>query len=165
MTAQKLAPILLVLVASRLVASAAPAALPRAPVTSDPVDVLVRSVMTQLHVPGMAIAIVRDGTVDKLAGYGVANLETTDLMSKPLAFPVGTKAMYGNADFIVLARVLEIASGHRFEELLRTRLVEPLGLSCTSFEHATESDLTRTADVVPARASVYRWDHGQQRTA
>jgi CubicO group peptidase (beta-lactamase class C family) len=45
------------------------------PALADPVDDLVLSQMKVSHLPGVAVAIVDDGEVTKLAGYGDANLE------------------------------------------------------------------------------------------
>lgn len=42
---------------------------------TDPVDELMRGMMAAAHIPGAAIAVVRDGKIVKLAEYGVANSE------------------------------------------------------------------------------------------
>src|SRR5580693_6105661 len=41
----------------------------------DAVDTFVADVMRKLHVPGVGVAIVRAGKIEKLRGYGLANLE------------------------------------------------------------------------------------------
>lgn len=46
-----------------------------APAAADPVDDIIREQMQISHLPGVAVAIVDDGRVTKLAGYGQANLE------------------------------------------------------------------------------------------
>lgn len=224
-------------------ASPAPAG-PSTPSANDAIDAFVGRVMDKARVPGMAVAVIRDGAIEKLAVYGVANLEwqvplTTDtrfqiasatkvftgtlvmllvqdgklalgdpvskylpdappawrevtvahlaahasgippddfdpkldavgdayavVRGRPLTFPVGTRADYGNGDFIVLVHLIERVSGRSFRELLRTRLIEPLGLTCTTYEDARDDVTTRTAQVIPRRASVYRWDGTQQR--
>jgi hypothetical protein len=43
------------------------------PALADPVDALVVDQMKVSHLPGVAIAIVDDGHVTKMAGYGDAN--------------------------------------------------------------------------------------------
>lgn len=219
------------------------AALATRSAAADPIDTYIAQAMTRLHIPGMAVAVVRAGKIEKLGTYGVANLEwqppvtadtrfqiasTTKVFTgtlvmllvqdgtialaepvakylpdapaawrsvtiahlaahaagipdvvdpklgsvadayaavrgKPLAFPPGSRAAYGGGDFIVLAQVLERATGKPFTELLRTRLIEPLKLTCTSFEDARDAATTRTAQVVPRRASVYRWETDHQR--
>jgi CubicO group peptidase (beta-lactamase class C family) len=46
-----------------------------APLQTDAVDEYVRAQMAKNHIPAVAVAVVRDGTVTKLRSYGVANLE------------------------------------------------------------------------------------------
>jgi CubicO group peptidase (beta-lactamase class C family) len=43
---------------------------------ADPVDDYVREQMQKLHIPGLSIAVVKEGKLIKAAGYGVANVET-----------------------------------------------------------------------------------------
>ena len=43
---------------------------------SDPVDVFVGTKMQEMHIPGLSLAVVKNGKVIKAAGYGIANLET-----------------------------------------------------------------------------------------
>lgn len=45
------------------------------PVLADAIDDYVRAQMALNRIPGVAVAVVRDGRVEKLQGYGVANLE------------------------------------------------------------------------------------------
>ncbi len=54
--------------------------------------------------------------------------------SVPLDFQPGTRWRYsGLAGIDVLARVVEVASGRPFDEFLRARVFEPLGMKDTSF--------------------------------
>lgn len=208
----------------------------------DRIATIVDQVATRLHVPGTAVAIVRDGRVVQRKLRGVANLEwsspvtadtafqiasTTKIFTgtvllllvqdgvihldapvarylpdapaawkditvrilaahasgipdgpltdatdddayataraAPLAFPPGTAVRYGRTDFTILARVMERATGRRFTDLLHDRLFAPLGFTCTRFEDGSEDGMTRTAEVVPRRASVYRWSGDRQR--
>jgi CubicO group peptidase (beta-lactamase class C family) len=214
-------------------------------VTVAPVDAYVHAVMDKHHVPGVAVAIVRDGKLEKLATYGVADLEseakvgpdtafqiasTTKLLTgtlvmrlvqegkleldvplskylpdapeswkaitvrhlaahtsglennpedeapatsvaeryeaarkKPLAFMPGTRSEYALTDFVVLTHLLEKVTGQGFEELLRARVLEPLGFTCTRYEHALQQGPVRIADVIPHRANTYRFTDGAQR--
>ncbi len=59
----------------RLIALGAALALFAGPVMADPIDDLVRVYMQASRIPGVAVAVVEDGRVAKLAGYGSANLE------------------------------------------------------------------------------------------
>jgi CubicO group peptidase (beta-lactamase class C family) len=51
-----------------------------------------------------------------------------------------------------------------FEQLLRERLLGPLGMTQTRFDHAADQGLIRTADVVPQRAHVYSAEGEIQRS-
>jgi CubicO group peptidase (beta-lactamase class C family) len=212
------------------------------------VDGYLQAVLEKNHVPGAAVAIVRDGQVEKLSTYGLSDLEaetkpgphtpfqiasatkvftgtlvmllvqegkldldaplskylpdapatwkaltlrhlaahTSGLKNtpgeetsteaslteryeaawkEPLAYTPGERSEYGLTDFVVLTHVLEKVTGQRFEELLRSRLFEPLGFMCTRYEHARQQGPVRTADVIPARATTYRFVDGVQQRA
>src|SRR5688572_4828361 len=45
------------------------------PVSADRVDDYLKTVMEQRHVPGLSVAVVRNGKLVKAKGYGHANLE------------------------------------------------------------------------------------------
>ncbi len=64
-----------------------------------------------------------------------------------LQFRPGERNAYSSGGFSVLARVLELASGERYDDLLRRRLFEPLGMKHSS--HWSSRDL------VPGRAANY----------
>ncbi|MHA7631716.1 serine hydrolase domain-containing protein [Corallococcus sp. M7] len=59
----------------------------------DKVDAFLRAEMARNHIPGAAVAVVRDGKVIKLAAYGTANLEWKAPASTRTAFQIasGTK--------------------------------------------------------------------------
>ena len=59
----------------RLILGSALAAAVAFPACADPVDDLVRSYMEAAHIPGAAVAVIEDGEIVKLEGYGQANLE------------------------------------------------------------------------------------------
>ena len=211
----------------------------------DPVDDYIHAVLEKNHVPGAAVAIVRAGKVERIATYGVADLESEakvgpetsfqiasatkvftgtllmllvqegtigldDPLSKylpdapeawkaitvrhlaahasglkddpedkldaaasvaaryevakkaPLAHPPGERSEYALTDYVVLTHILEKVTGKRFEELLESRVFRPLGFSCTRFEHATQEGPVRVADVVPRRATTYRFENERQ---
>jgi CubicO group peptidase (beta-lactamase class C family) len=56
----------------------------------DAVDSLAATVMTRLHIPGMAIAVVRAGKIEKLATYGVANLESSTPVTTETRFQLAS---------------------------------------------------------------------------
>jgi D-alanyl-D-alanine carboxypeptidase len=49
--------------------------------------------------------------------------------SEPLDFAPGTKAQYDNAAYVVLARIVEKASGKKFFDFLHDRFLQPLGMT------------------------------------
>ena len=50
-------------------------ALVAAPVSGDEVDEFIGAAMEEHKIPGMAVAIVRDGEPARVQGYGLANIE------------------------------------------------------------------------------------------
>lgn len=80
----------------------------------------------------------------ELAGLGSLAERVALIPRLPLYEQPGTRWRYGwSAD--VLARVVEVAAAEPYDDFLRTRLFEPLGMTHTSFP-----------DAVPATASVAR---------
>jgi CubicO group peptidase (beta-lactamase class C family) len=67
------------------------------------------------------------------------------LLKTPLAFQPGSAYEYGFGP-TVAGRILEIVSGQRYEDFLRTRLFEPLGLRDTTFhpDDALRARIART---------------------
>jgi CubicO group peptidase (beta-lactamase class C family) len=60
--------------------------------------------------------------------------ETTLAVSqRPLEFEPGSRWAYCNSGIDVLGRLIEVASGQRYEEFLRKRIFEPLGMKDTLF--------------------------------
>lgn len=60
---------------ARFAAAAVFAMLFASPAFADPVDDLVSDYMAASHIPGAAVAVIENGRITKLAGYGSANLE------------------------------------------------------------------------------------------
>lgn len=65
----------------------------------------------------------------------------------PLDFPPGEKSSYSSGGFSVLARVLELAGGKSYGELLEERLFRPLGMG-----HSSHAD---SRALLPGRARSY----------
>lgn len=79
---QRIVPLLLAfLLCAPLAASSARA---------DRVDDYVREQMRLRHIPGLALAVVRDGRVVKEAGYGLANVELDVPVSPSTVFEIGS---------------------------------------------------------------------------
>jgi CubicO group peptidase (beta-lactamase class C family) len=79
---------------------------------------------------GPAVDRMRDALLDKspsLAGFA------TSVAALPLANDPGVRFSYDGVSSEVLSRVIEVAAGTRFDEFLRTRLLEPLRMLDTGF--------------------------------
>ena len=75
--------------------------------TSEQVDEYVKDRMQQMHIPGLSMAVVKDGQVIKASGYGMANIETKS--------PATPETMYKTASlskmFIAAAILLLVDEG------------------------------------------------------
>src|SRR2546425_1095992 len=63
---------------------------------------------------------------------------------RPLDFEPGTKWAYCNTGIDTLGRIIEVASGQAYEDFLKKRLFDPLGLTDTTF-YPTADQLKRAA--------------------
>ncbi len=78
-------------------------------------------------------------------------------VDKPLEFAPGSSQRYSNSGYIVLGLVIEKVSGMSYDDYVKTKIFEPLGMNDTG---AFESDA-----IVPKRAVNYtRGDDGVLRT-
>ena len=75
------------------------------PAVADPVDDIIREQMQVSHLPGVAIAIVDNGRVTKLAGYGEANLEWPAMVDADTRFQLASATKLFTA--ILLMRSVE----------------------------------------------------------
>lgn len=60
------------------------------PVRADGVDDYAQAQMRQLHIPGLSLAVVRDGRIVKARGYGLANVEVNAPASEDTVFEIGS---------------------------------------------------------------------------
>ncbi|WP_379968623.1 serine hydrolase [Epilithonimonas sp. UC225_85] len=67
--------------------------------TSDSIDVFIKDKMTQLKIPGLQLAVIKNGKLEKLSNYGFANLEHQVPTISKSAFSINsmTKAFVGVA--------------------------------------------------------------------
>lgn len=72
------------------IAGLALACIAAAPAHADRVDDYIRKQMALNHVPGAAVAIVRDGRIAKLQTYGLANLEWQQRVTPDTAFQLAS---------------------------------------------------------------------------
>lgn len=70
--------------------------------------------------------------------------------SLPLDFPPGSRWRYSNSGYFVLGVVIERLTGRPYEEVLRERILDPLGLTATGYD--------RAAPILPRRATGYTRD-------
>lgn len=63
---------------------------------------------------------------------------------QPLLFEPGTKWAYCNAGIDTIGRVVEVVSGQSYEDFLKSRIFDPLGMRDTTF-YPNEEQLGRTA--------------------
>lgn len=68
------------------------------------------------------------------------------IAQRPLDFEPGTQVHYSNAAPYVLARIIEVQSGRKFDEFVRNDILKPLQMTDTSFAVPAER-LDRTAVV------------------
>ncbi len=52
-----------------------------------------------------------------------------------LRFPAGSKAVYSNLGYIVLGEVIGAAGGERYEDYVRSQILEPLSMTRTGFSY------------------------------
>jgi len=73
-----------------------------------------------------------------------------EFADKPLLSPPGEVLRYSNSGYILLGRIIEKVSGRTYEQYLKETILQPAEMTHTAFDHA--------AELVPMRASGYRWD-------
>jgi D-alanyl-D-alanine carboxypeptidase len=66
------------------------------------------------------------------------------IAGKPLLFTPGTQWSYSNTNYLLLGLIAEAVTGQHLEDLVRTRIIEPLGLTGTSFPTTAEIPAPRT---------------------
>ena len=86
----------------------------------------------------------KDETVPLTAADMVEYARRSTFLSLP-----GEKSLYSSAGYSVLARVLELASGQSYEELIRDRLFAPLGMAHSTHANARTLLPLRAASYVP----------------
>lgn len=85
---------------------------------------------------------------DYMAQEHAAARIARDARERPLDFPPGSEFRYSNSAYVFLGYIIERASGVSYEEYVRTRILEPLGMA--------RSLQDRSDEIVPDRADGYR---------
>ncbi|RZJ00911.1 MAG: class A beta-lactamase-related serine hydrolase [Brevundimonas sp.] len=84
-----------------------------------------------------------------------------EAMTRPLAYEPGTESRYGLTDFVVMTAALEKVTGLQFPDLLKREVLDPLGLTSTGFDYATEGRPMKPT-ALRRRATTYVWGDNQQ---
>lgn len=58
--------------------------------TADKVDDFINAEMQKQHIPGVALAVMKDGKIIKTRGYGLANVETNTPVTAETVFKIGS---------------------------------------------------------------------------
>lgn len=72
------------------------------PARADEVDEYVRAFINKLNIPGLSLAVVRDGRLVKAAGYGLANLELNAPATPETVYEIGSITKQFTAEAILL---------------------------------------------------------------
>ncbi|HEV7766798.1 MAG TPA: serine hydrolase domain-containing protein [Thermoanaerobaculia bacterium] len=135
------------------------------------VDQMIAAYVRENEVPGISLAIVQAPYITRATGYGIADVQRNSLVSANAMFNIvqmrsaftAVAAMQlveegklGRSQVLPLLRKPELesliakASGQRYEEFVRSRQFEPLGLRHTAFAN----DLPKPALIDPAEPAV-----------
>jgi D-alanyl-D-alanine carboxypeptidase len=76
--------------ASVVAASALLMAVPGTSCRADQVDDIIAQEMVAQHIPGVALAVIRDGKIERFGGYGVANLEKRTPITATTVFAIAS---------------------------------------------------------------------------
>ena len=78
---------------------------------------------------------LRDADDDELTSAPLTNERLLDLLaSRALRFRPGSAYAYTSDSFVILATLVERLTGQRFPDYLRRRILDPLGMSATTFD-------------------------------
>jgi CubicO group peptidase (beta-lactamase class C family) len=69
---------------------------------ADPVDDYVRAQLGVRHLPGVSVAVIKDGRIVKAAGYGLASLELDAPASEHTVYEIGSISKQFAADAVLL---------------------------------------------------------------
>jgi len=86
--------------------------------------------------------------------------QLADLFAQPLKFEPGTAHEYADAGMFLLGVVIARSSGLTYEEFVRSRILDPAGMTQTSFIDAERVIPQRAQGYTLRRSSLVRWSIG-----
>lgn len=87
--------------------------------------------------------------------YDDATPNQTEVLKKYLPefnnvkFEPGSKAIYGNLNYMVLGAVIEAVSGQTYEEYILENILAPLGMTQTNFVYTSDMSMHEAAGSIP----------------
>jgi CubicO group peptidase (beta-lactamase class C family) len=114
----------------------------QSPPPADPIDEYVRAQMAQFHLPGVSFAIVDDGKVNRVGGYGLADVSRRTAATAETVYKIGSVSK----QFIATAIMLLVQDGRLDIDQSLSRYLEgtPPAWRPISLRHL----LTHTAGLV-----------------
>jgi CubicO group peptidase (beta-lactamase class C family) len=99
-----------------------------------------------------------------MAQENAAGRIARDARKRPLDFAPGTQFSYSNSAYILLGFIIERAAGMSYADFVRTRILEPLGMTRSGMEH-TDELLSDRADGYRLRQGAFprAWYNGMSR--
>jgi CubicO group peptidase (beta-lactamase class C family) len=119
-------------------------------------DITIGDLLT--HTSGLGSGGVQDPNAPKTNDFLTSTLAVLipRFGASPLAFQPGTKWAYSAAaGFDVLARIVEITSGKPYNEFLKERIFDPLGMKDTGFDPFDDARAPRLAIRYGSSPNVY----------
>jgi CubicO group peptidase (beta-lactamase class C family) len=83
-------------------------------------------------------------------------------MARPLDFAPGTKTVYAGGDYAVVMQLIEKVTGNSFQQFLKEKLLDKVGMKHTRYNNMEQDFIYRTYDTIPYAATVYKWDTAKQ---
>jgi CubicO group peptidase (beta-lactamase class C family) len=121
--------------------------------------ITVRHLLTHTSgiMPGAIIRVDAQGRLTTREGVPLLDItakRALEVISQaPLLFPAGERIMYCDAGYFLLGLIIEKAGGRPYDEFMRKRLFEPLGMS--------DSDILDKWKIVKGSVHVYTIRNGQ----
>jgi D-alanyl-D-alanine carboxypeptidase len=78
------------------------------PAFADKADTLIKTEMQSHQIPGLALAVVKNGRPVKMKGYGVANLEWNVPVTRDTVFEIGSVTKQFTAACVLLKKFQSI---------------------------------------------------------